>query len=263
MSDTFKEYINKLYSQGILIVGASGNDGQNVAKWPGTLPSVVSVAAIDQYGSRWENSNWGEWVEICGPGKMILSTSVNSNGQYVYSYYSGTSMATPHYSGVAALLWSHHPQCTNYQIRYAIAATAKPMNGGSGCDDKLGHGLVQALDALNFLNENPCTQSRWGQEASKGGCFVGFTQQSGEEYLDTTNSYGESENSENANISVGDRRRERKERRQERRQKIRWQKAQQTQPLTTAAAALSAFGNRGSSSSTTTTNNDLFMNHSK
>lgn len=221
------QYLDKLYDQGFLIVGASGNDNQNTMKWPGSLPSVVSVSAIDevrsrhrksdtennqrkivymiyftstltlclsfiiicctQYSRRWENSNWGSWVEATAPGKMILSTSVNDQGSYVYSYYSGTSMATPHYSGVAAILWSHHPQCTNSQIRYAIAVTAKDVNdgtsnGGSGCDEKFGHGLIQARAALDFLNSNPCSQGSWGKEAKDGGCFAsgGFTQQNNE-----------------------------------------------------------------------------------
>lgn len=109
---------------------------------------------------------------------MILSTSVDDGGNYVYSYYSGTSMATPHYTGIAALLWSHYPQCSNNQIRYAIAATSKDLTGGNpyantGCDAKFGHGLIQAKAALDFLQANSCTSSsNWGTEAAKGGCYA-------------------------------------------------------------------------------------------
>jgi len=94
MSSSFKDYIEELYyDKGLLIVGASGNNGANVEKWPGSLPCVVSVSAIDQYENMWSGSNWGSWVELTAPGKMILSTSINTKGKSVYSYYSGTSMA--------------------------------------------------------------------------------------------------------------------------------------------------------------------------
>jgi len=78
---------------------------------------------------------------------------------------------------VAALIWSHHPECANYQIRYAIAATAKSLTDGSeggtaaGCNEKFGHGLIQAKAALDFLDSNPCS-SNWGSEAREGGCYA-------------------------------------------------------------------------------------------
>ncbi len=67
-----------------------------------------------------------------------------------YEAWNGTSMATPHVSGVAALLWSANPTWTNVQIREAMAMTAMDL-GDEGWDPHYGYGLVQALDALEYL----------------------------------------------------------------------------------------------------------------
>jgi subtilisin family serine protease len=67
-----------------------------------------------------------------------------------YEAWNGTSMATPHVSGVAALLWSANPKWTNAQIRDAMIATAMDL-GDEGWDPHYGHGLVQAYDALEYL----------------------------------------------------------------------------------------------------------------
>ncbi|MBQ0942575.1 S8 family serine peptidase [Ideonella sp. 4Y16] len=72
-----------------------------------------------------------------------------------YAYLSGTSMATPHVSGVAALVWSFHPECTAAQIRKVLNSTAMDL-GDPGRDDKFGNGLVQAKAALKKLDGGFC-----------------------------------------------------------------------------------------------------------
>jgi serine protease len=67
-----------------------------------------------------------------------------------YEAWDGTSMATPHVAGVAALLWSYDDSLTNVQIREAMTATAKDL-GEPGRDIAYGFGLVQAYDALQYL----------------------------------------------------------------------------------------------------------------
>ena len=67
-----------------------------------------------------------------------------------YSYYDGTSMATPHVSGVAALIWNNAPDCSAADVRQAMDLTAKDL-GDLGRDVAYGFGLVQALDAQNLL----------------------------------------------------------------------------------------------------------------
>lgn len=79
-------------------------------------------------------------------------------------------MATPHVAGVAALVWSHFPQCTNTQIRFALTRTALDA-GTSGCDSRFGRGIVQARAAYNWLAANPCAGASWGRTAEpQGGC---------------------------------------------------------------------------------------------
>lgn len=75
---------------------------------------------------------------------------LNYNG---YALLSGTSMATPHVAGVAALVWSANPSWTNLQVRQALGATAQDL-GAAGYDTSFGWGLVQAKDALEELRGN-------------------------------------------------------------------------------------------------------------
>ncbi|KAI2501321.1 PFAM peptidase S8 and S53 [Fragilaria crotonensis] len=83
-----------------------------------------------------------------------------------YDSYSGTSMATPHVSGVAALVWSRYPACTKDNILNALFVTAMDL-GTKGRDDFYGHGLVQAKAASDFLSKGCCT-------ARGGPCRVGL-----------------------------------------------------------------------------------------
>ncbi|MCL1127362.1 S8 family serine peptidase [Shewanella surugensis] len=70
-----------------------------------------------------------------------------------YQYYNGTSMATPHVSGVATLVWSHHTDCSSEQIRAALKATAEDLET-AGRDDKTGYGLVDAEAADVYLAQS-------------------------------------------------------------------------------------------------------------
>ena len=74
-------------------------------------------------------------------------SQTNANG---YAYLDGTSMATPHVSGVAALVWSANPTATNTQVRDAMTSTAIDL-GTAGRDNSYGYGLVQALAAVNAI----------------------------------------------------------------------------------------------------------------
>jgi serine protease len=73
-----------------------------------------------------------------------------------YIELDGTSMATPHVSGVAALVWSRHPSCTAAEIRAALAASAEDL-GAAGRDNAYGFGLVQAVAADEYLTSHPCS----------------------------------------------------------------------------------------------------------
>lgn len=164
ITDAMKTVIDRVYANGGLIFAAAGNGGGKNIAFPAANPKVIAVGAVTDAGTRWTGSNYG-YNELSAPGNFILSTTVNSAGQNVYAHYSGTSMATPHAAGAAALLWSNFPRCTNTQIRYALAYTAKDV-GSSGCDTTYGYGIVQTKAAHTFLSNNPCTSANWGKTTS-------------------------------------------------------------------------------------------------
>ena len=77
------------------------------------------------------------------------------SGAANYGLMSGTSMASPHVAGVAALVWSHFPECSNAQIRNALADSAEDL-GAAGRDTSYGHGLVQTKAAVDYLTQYGC-----------------------------------------------------------------------------------------------------------
>jgi subtilisin-like proprotein convertase family protein len=116
---------------GMLFVVAAGNNASNNDTTPFypasyNLPNVVVVAATDQNDALASFSNYGATsVDLAAPGVSILSTTPNNT----YSSLSGTSMATPHVSGVAALAWSLVPGSSYQQVRDARFAGVDPMPG--------------------------------------------------------------------------------------------------------------------------------------
>lgn len=87
---------------------------------------------------------------------MAASTASVSVGNTDYGYMSGTSMATPGVSGIAALVWSNHPSCSGSDIRGALKATAFDA-GAAGHDVYFGHGIVKAKAASDYLTDNGCS----------------------------------------------------------------------------------------------------------
>jgi PKD repeat protein len=89
-----------------------------------------------------------------GPALKAASTASIAIGPSDYDYFSGTSMATPTTSGVAALVWSNHPGCSNVEVRAALKATAEDQ-GAPGRDDYYGYGIIKAKAASDAL-ESVC-----------------------------------------------------------------------------------------------------------
>lgn len=143
------------YDSGVLSIAAAGNSGtssgNDAYSYPASYTSVMSVAAIDsaKVVSSWSQKN--SQVEIAAPGVAVTSTIPGNK----YATWSGTSMATPHVSGLAALIWSHYPDCNNNDIRNAINASAEDL-GAAGRDQSYGYGLALAKNAYNYLNTHPC-----------------------------------------------------------------------------------------------------------
>ena len=107
----------------MLFVAAAGNNGNSQNFYPASHESVISVAAVDSNKNKASFSQFNNQVELAAPGVGVWSTWLLGD----YNQISGTSMACPHVSGVAALLWSHHPDKTNAEIRAAMQQTAEDL----------------------------------------------------------------------------------------------------------------------------------------
>ncbi|MCU7554478.1 S8 family serine peptidase [Alteromonas sp. ASW11-19] len=142
---------------GMMLVAAAGNDGNSTLSYPASYPAVMSVAAVDSSENHASYSQYNSAVEIAAPGSSVYSTYPTNS----YATLNGTSMATPHVAGGAALVWSFFPQCSNEQIRSALNATAKDK-GSAGRDNFYGNGLMQVADAYDYLNTNGCDGSGSG-----------------------------------------------------------------------------------------------------
>ena len=132
-SQALQEAIERANAAGALFVAAAGNDSSDNDSTPTypasyNVPNVLAVAAIDNQGKLAYFSNYGKsTVHVGAPGVDILSTTPSG-----YQTMSGTSMATPHVSGVAALIASHEPNLTHLQLKNRIVTTAAPIAGLRG-----------------------------------------------------------------------------------------------------------------------------------
>ncbi|MGM0630979.1 MAG: S8 family serine peptidase [Pseudomonadota bacterium] len=154
--------LQNLYNQGVLLVAAAGNDGSSYSEtdpmsYPASYNAVVSVAAVDSSKNLASFSQKNTQVEIAGPGVDVMSTYPEGTGsQGNYGTMSGTSMASPHVAGVAALVWSHHPSCSAQEIRDVLNTTAQDL-GPAGRDVQYGYGLAQTKNAVDYLDANGCS----------------------------------------------------------------------------------------------------------
>ena len=140
------------YANGLLSIAAAGNGGNSGMSYPASYDSVMSVAAVDSSGNKASFSQYNAQVEISAPGVGVKSTLPNNS----YASWSGTSMATPHVAGVAALVWNYYPECSNHQMRIAMALSAEDR-GSVGRDNSYGYGIVKAKAMYNlFDSESGC-----------------------------------------------------------------------------------------------------------
>jgi len=145
-SQIVEEACDSAWYRGCLLVAASGNEGADSISYPARYWSVIAVGALDTTFIKADFSNWGPEMELIAPGVWIVST-VGTWRPIWYDYWPGTSMATPHVSGVAALMKSWNPTIDNIDIRLAMDTTAIDL-GSAGWDPYYGYGLVDAYYSL-------------------------------------------------------------------------------------------------------------------
>jgi serine protease len=154
------------YNNGVTIVAAAGNDGTGTVSYPAANDKCIAVGATRYDGTRPDYSNYGNALDIMAPGGDL---NVDQNGDgygdgilqntfdpttkdpedFGFWFFTGTSMATPHVSSVAALLIAKGAKEPD-QVRTAIQNSATDL-GTSGWDPEYGYGLINAKAALDYI----------------------------------------------------------------------------------------------------------------
>ncbi len=227
--DPLAAKVNWVSDNGYLVVVASGNEGSGVSS-PACASKAIAVGAVDKDGVLQDWSNRGSALDIVAPGASILSTysctAAGDCSKEWYAYSSGTSMAAPHVSAVAALLLNANPLATASDIRNALLSNADPatciecrLRFGGRCffysertckSEEAGSGIVNAYKAYQYIKEtapecsadSDCDDGLFcnGQESCINGACV-----SGNEpdcsFLDSQCSYGVCDESSKSCVS--------------------------------------------------------------
>ena len=150
-SPLIRNALNYAESNNKILIAAAGNDGDLSAQmYPAAEPNVLAVAATDWNDQRASYSHYGSWIDVAAPGgtsgarSMIYTTqhSVVSLGDYTYG--TGTSLATPHVSGLAGLILSRYPGLTKAQTDHIILNSVDIITP----DQYIGTGRINANKAM-------------------------------------------------------------------------------------------------------------------
>lgn len=135
-SPTLERAVNYATSRGVLVVAATGNNGTGSVGYPARYANAMAVGATDQNNNRASFSQYGAGIDIVAPGVGIQSTYPGNR----YVSMNGTSMATPHVAGAAALVKQRYPSWNAGQIRNQLNNTATDL----GNSNLYGNGLLNA-----------------------------------------------------------------------------------------------------------------------
>ena len=166
-SEALAEAISNANDHGVLFVAAAGNDSRNtdlVPNYPScyNFANVIAVAATDHTDALASFSNYGQHsVHLAAPGVSILSSVLDN----AYAKYSGTSMATPHVAGVAALLLAQYPSMSLSELKFRLMWTGDEIDALSSktiTGRRLNaYNALTAQPSLTILTPN--TQTTWVQ----------------------------------------------------------------------------------------------------
>jgi thermitase len=144
-SAALAEAVGYAHERGCLLAAAAGNENGAV-RYPAANGGVLAVVATTRWDKRWYGSNHGPEVDVAAPGADIYSTTLDD----AYLSASGTSTATPHVSGLAALVWSVQPGLTNDEVTRIITETVRDL-GTPGWDEFYGWGRIDAYQAVSSV----------------------------------------------------------------------------------------------------------------
>ena len=129
----------KLVDGGIVVAAGAGNSGADACGFsPAREPSVLTAGATNDSDQRWSSSNYGDCVDLFAPGVSIRSAYHTNDTANVLM--TGTSMATPHVAGAAAVLVGAHPDLSTREVNELLLSTTTTgvvKNGGSGSPNRL------------------------------------------------------------------------------------------------------------------------------
>jgi subtilisin family serine protease len=166
----FQPTFDAAYSAGVLVVAAAGNYDNSNGFYPASFAHVISVSATNNNDAKASFSNFGPAVDLSAPGVTIESTYIGAT----YQTMSGTSMATPHVVGVAALIRSYHPTYTVDEVESAMEVTSKDL-GAAGRDDYFGYGRIRAAEAVAWIAPDTIAPTAKLTSPTNGSTNVGET----------------------------------------------------------------------------------------
>ncbi|HEY8342136.1 MAG TPA: S8 family peptidase [Calditerricola sp.] len=138
-----RDAVRYAFERDVVLVAASGNDALPDSGFPASYPEVLAVSALRPDRHLATYSNYGSSIDLTAPGDNIASTFPDNQ----YAAMSGTSMASPHVAGVAALVRSVNPTLSNREVMALLIRTSRDL-GRPGWDPLYGHGQVDVAAAL-------------------------------------------------------------------------------------------------------------------
>ncbi len=140
-----REAVAYAWDNGMSVVAAAGNGNSTRRFYPAAFDTVLSICGTDCNDNRYGSSNRGDWLDVGAPGVNILSCE--EGGSSSYGTKTGTSMSTPHVSGLVALMLSLNDSLTPQEIRDLLRDNAVDL-GDPGYDSLFGYGRIDAAATL-------------------------------------------------------------------------------------------------------------------
>lgn len=148
------DILRDVIAAGVVVIAAMGNEYEegNPTEYPAAIPEVCAVGASDELDKRAGFSNTGRHIDLVAPGVGILSTTptlrYDGDGEREYDAWDGTSMATPHVAGVAALVLAKSPGLTPAQVIRKLTSSADRVAGAKKGSAAYGAGRLNCEKAL-------------------------------------------------------------------------------------------------------------------